>query len=313
MKIGFVGCGAIGSCYASYLSREHEVCVLDTYAPVIESIKKNGILVDECVPGTGTGETVVFHPAMATTDPKEIGVVDLLIVFVHYQYLEAAVRNALPMIDKHTMILCLQNGLGNYDEIAKVVPEEQIIIGNTAFGSTPVAPGHVKHTGTGVTNMGSLKAPMAKVEEMAEGLRAAGLEVQVHENVMNAIWHKLLANVAINGMSALLETKNGFVDGNQYAQRGGPHAGLKRLSSWRTPAAARSTMTPRLEHAYEVSRMTDETISSMVQDVTHHRETEIRIITGAVCRLGREHGIPTPCNDLMLQLVLAKQSIYLGR
>ena len=181
MKIGFVGCGAIGSCYASYLSREHEVCVLDTYAPVIESIKKNGILVDECVPGTGTGETVVFHPAMATTDPKEIGVVDLLIVFVHYQYLEAAVRNALPMIDKHTMILCLQNGLGNYDEIAKVVPEEQIIIGNTAFGSTPVAPGHVKHTGTGVTNMGSLKAPMAKVEEMAEGLRAAGLEVQVHE------------------------------------------------------------------------------------------------------------------------------------
>ncbi len=49
-------------------------------------------------------------------------------------------RNALPMIDKHTMILCLQNGLGNYDEIAKVVPEEQIIIGNTAFGSPPVAP-----------------------------------------------------------------------------------------------------------------------------------------------------------------------------
>ena len=129
MRIGFVGCGAIGSCYASYLSRKHEVCVLDTYAPVIESIKKNGILLDECAPGSGTGETVSFRPAMATTDPKEIGVVDLLIVFVHYQYLEAAVRNALPMIDRHTMILCLQNGLGNYDEIAKVVPEEQIIIG----------------------------------------------------------------------------------------------------------------------------------------------------------------------------------------
>lgn len=40
--------------------------------------------------------------------------------------------------------------------------------------------------------------------------------------------------------------------------------------------------------------MTDETISSMVQDVTHHKETEIRIITGAVCRLGREHHVPTP-------------------
>ena len=168
MRIGFVGCGAIGSCYASILSKKHEVCVLDTYAPVIEAIKKNGILLDECAPGSGTGETVSFRPAMATTDPKEIGVVDLLIVFVHYQYLEAAVRNALPMIDRHTMILCLQNGLGNYDEIAKVVPEEQIIIGNTAFGATPVEPGHVKHTGTGVTNMGSLKAPKENVERMAE-------------------------------------------------------------------------------------------------------------------------------------------------
>lgn len=282
------------------------------YAPVIESIKKNGILLDECAPGSGTGETVSFRPAMATTDPKEIGVVDLLIVFVHYQYLEAAVRNALPMIDRHTMILCLQNGLGNYDEIAKVVPEEQIIIGNTAFGATPVEPGHVKHTGTGVTNMGSLKAPKENVERMAEALREAGLEVCVHENVMNAIWHKLLANVAINGMSALLETKNGFVDGNQYA-----HEAARMLVEEAITVANACGCTldhdAELEHAYEVSRMTDETISSMVQDVTHHRETEIRIITGAVCRLGREHGIATPCNDLMLQLVLAKQSIYLGR
>ena len=112
MKIGFVGCGAIGSCYASYLVKKHEVCVMDTSVPVIEAVRKNGILVDNCVPGVGNGETASVRPAMATTDPKEIGVVDLLVVFVHYQYLEAAVRNALPMIDSHTMILCLQNGPG---------------------------------------------------------------------------------------------------------------------------------------------------------------------------------------------------------
>lgn len=44
MKIGFVGCGAIGSCYASILSKKHEVCVLDTYAPVIEAIRKMAFL-----------------------------------------------------------------------------------------------------------------------------------------------------------------------------------------------------------------------------------------------------------------------------
>lgn len=312
MKIGFVGCGAIASCYARYLVKNHEVCALDTSVPVIEAVRKNGILVEDWIPGQGKGDVITVRPAIATTDPKEIGVVDLLVVFVHYQYLEAAVRNALPMIDGHTMIMCLQNGLGNYDEIAKVVPEEQIIIGNTAFGATPVAPGHVKHTGIGVTNLGSLKAPKEKVEAVAEALRSSGLEVNVHENVMNTIWHKLVANVAINGMSALLETKNGFVNGNQYA-----HEAARMLveEAIRVANACGCTLDhdAELEHAYEVSRNTDETISSMVQDVQHHRETEIRIITGAVCRLGREHNIPTPCNDLLLQLVLAKQSIYLGR
>ena len=312
MKIGFVGCGAIGSCYASRLLKTHEVCVLDTFAPVIESIKKNGILVDDCLPGTGTGETHAFFPAVATTDPKEIGVCDLVIVFVHYKFLESAMRNALPMIDEHTMVLCLQNGLGNYDEIIKVIPEEQVIIGNTAFGATPVEPGHVKNTGYGVTNMGSLKAPREKVEAVADAFRAAGLEVNVHENVMNAIWHKLLANVAINGMSALLETKNGFVAGNQYA-----HEAARMLVEEAIKVANATGCTldhdAELAHAYEVSRDTDETIGSMVQAVRNHRETEIRIITGAVCRLGREYGIPTPCNDLLLQLVLAKQSLYLGR
>ena len=312
MKIGFVGCGAIGSCYASYLARKHEVCVLDTSEAVIDSVKKNGIVMEELAPGAEMGKTVVTHPAMASTDPKEIGVVDLLIVFVHYQYLEAAVRNALPMVDKHTMVLCLQNGLGNYDEIAKVIPEEQIIIGNTAFGATPVAPGHVKHTGTGVTNMGSPKAPKENIERMAEGLREAGLEVMVHDNVMNAVWHKLLANVAINGMSAMLETKNGLVDSNPY-YREAARMLVEEAINVANACGCTLEHDAELEHAYEVARMTDETISSMVQDVQHHRETEIRIINGAVARLGREHGIPTPCNDLMLHLVLAKQSLYLGK
>ena len=312
MRIGFVGCGAIGSCYASYLLQKHEVCVLDTYEPVIEAVKKNGILVDRCAPGHGDGETVSLHPAIATTDPKEIGVVDLLIVFVHYQYLEAAVRNALPMVDEHTMVMCLQNGYGNYDEIAKVIPEEQIIIGNTAFGATPIEPGHVRHTGYGATNMGSVKASMDKVNEVAEAFREAGLEVDVHENVMNAIWHKLSANVAINGVSALLETPNGFISKSPYANEL-----AKRLIKEAIEVANASGCTldyqEELEHAYDVSRMTDETISSMVQDVLHHKETEVRIINGAVVKLGLEHGIPTPCNEMILNLVLAKQSLYLGR
>ena len=87
-----------------------------------------------------------------------------------------------------------------------------------------------------------------------------------------SIRHKLPANVAINGMSALLETKNGFVDANLYA-----HEAARMLVEEAIVAANACGCTLEHDaepaHAFEVARMTDETISSMVQDVTHHRET----------------------------------------
>ena len=244
--------------------------MVDTFAPVIEAVKKDGILIDECVPGSGSGETVSFRPAMASTDPKEIGVVDILIVFVRYMFLEAACRNALPMIGPDTVVVTLQNGIGNYDEIAKVVPEDQIVIGNTAFGSTGLAPGHVKHTGTGTTFMGTLAAPIEKAEKAAAALREAGFEVVVKENVMEAL------DVAI-------------------------------------ASGCRFDREAELAHAYEIAVATGTNRSSTLQDVTHQKETEIRIINGAVSRIGRQYGIPTPYNDMICQLMLAKQSIYLGR
>lgn len=147
---------------------------------------------------------------------------------------------------------------------------------------------------------------------MYQGLSSGAELWRRYASSSASIRRKLPANVAINGMSALLETKNGFVDANLYA-----HEAARMLAEEAIVAAnvCGCTLEHDAEpaHAFEVARMTNETISSTVQDVTHHKETEIRIITGAVCRLGRAHHVPTPCNDLLLQLVLAKQSIYLGR
>ena len=98
-------------------------------------------------------------------------------------------------------------------------------------------------------------------------------------------------------MSALLETKNGFVDSNRYA-----HEAARMLVEEALVVANACGCTldhdEELEHVFDVSRSTDETRSS---------------IHGAVVRFGKEHGIPTPCNNLLLHLVLAKQSIYLGK
>lgn len=313
VKIGFLGCGAIGSIYASYLSKAHDVYVVDTAQAVVDAVKANGILIDECVPGVGNGETVSYRPAMITTDPKEVGTVDLLIVFVRYMFLEAACRNALPMIGPDTIVMTLQNGIGNYDEIAKVVPEEQIVIGNTAFGSMGVAPGHVKHTGTGITCIGALKADIAKAEKAGAALREAGFEVLVKDgDVMAVIWHKLFSNIVINALTAVTGQLNDFVNENEYA-----HECAKMLVNEALDVCIASgckiDRQEEYDHAFEVAHLTGTNKSSMLQDMTAHRQTEILIINGAVSKIGKQFNVPTPCNDFLVQLVLAEQSLYLKK
>ena len=205
MKIALIGCGAMGSLYGGYLSKVHEVTVCDVSAALIDAINANGIIMDE-----PNGETVVFKPACATTDSSTVGVQDLVITFVNYKFLESALNTAKGMIGPNTIVMSLQNGMGNYDEIAKVVPEEQICCGTTAHGCTALEPGHVRHTGVGITAMGTIKGNPADAERVAEAMREAGFEVVVKENVLEVIWHKLFANIAINAITAILEQPNAY-------------------------------------------------------------------------------------------------------
>ncbi|MCI8910016.1 MAG: 2-dehydropantoate 2-reductase [Oscillibacter sp.] len=307
MKIGLLGCGAMGSLYGGYLTRAHEVYVCDVWKEHIEAIRAEGIRLEE-----PSGETAVFRPAFATTDPSEIGPVDVMIVFVKYMLLEEALKNARTMIGPETIVLSLQNGIGNYDEIAKVVPERQICCGTTAHGCTFLEPGRVRHTGVGITNVGTLKGDMASAEKVAGALRQGGFEAAVHENVMELIWHKLFANIAINAVTALLDQPNATVAENPH-ERALAEKMVREAVAVANAAGCHFDPESELRSAMDVALATGTNRSSMLQDVTRQRETEIKIINGAVVRTGLEAGIPTPYNEAICHLIQAKQSFYLNK
>lgn len=307
MKIGLLGCGAMGSLYGGYLTRAHEVYVCDVWKEHIEAIRAEGIRLDE-----PNGETAVFRPTLATTESSEIGPVDVMIVFVKYMLLEEALKNAKSMIGPETIVLSLQNGIGNYDEIAKVVPEKQICCGTTAHGCTFLEPGHVRHTGTGITNVGTLKGDMASAEKVAGALRQGGFDVAVHENVMELIWHKLFANIAINAVTALLDQPNATVAENPH-ERALAEKMVREAVAVANATGCHFDADAEFRSAMDVALATGTNRSSMLQDVSRQRETEIKIINGAVVRTGLEAGIPTPYNEAICCLIQAKQSFYLNK
>ena len=71
MKIGFLGCGAMGSIYAGNLTKAHEVYIFDAMPAVCEAVNTTGITIDE-----PDGSTRVYHPVIATTDPSTIGILE---------------------------------------------------------------------------------------------------------------------------------------------------------------------------------------------------------------------------------------------
>lgn len=307
MKIALIGCGAMGSLYGGYLSKVHEVTVCDTSKALIDAVNEKGIIMEEL-----NGETVVFKPTCATTDSSTVGVQDLVITFVNYRFLEGALIQAKGMVGPNTIVLSLQNGMGNYDEIAKVIPEEQICCGTTAHGCIALEPGHVRHTGVGITAMGTIKGKYADVERVAEALRMAGFEVEIKESVMEVIWHKLFANIAINAVTAILEQPNAVVAENKYAHE----VAVKLVKE--AVAVANATglcfdVEAELKNTFDIAVATGQNRSSMLQCVETKRPTEIAIINGAVCRIGHELGIETPYNDMIVKLMEAKTSLYLTK
>ena len=210
-----------------------------------------------------------------------------------------------------TVFLTLQNGIGNWEQIAEVVGKEAVIAGSTAQGSTLLAPGLIRHGGNGATYIGEPGGPISeRVRRVVELFRQAGLAAEPSDQVERLIWQKLIVNVGINAITALTGIRNGI------CRRDGEAAGLCKSAVCEAIVVAGSKGFPMgadmVERVLSVARATARNRSSMGQDVDRKKRTEIDAINGAIVRFGREARIPTPVNEtLTLACKGARSSVHL--
>ena len=179
MKIVMLGAGAMGSLFGAMLSRsgKREVWLLDVWEEHVNRIKSHGLVVE-----SEEGEAV--FEVMATTNPDEVGVADLIVVFVKAYMTRDAVESALPMVGRETLFLSLQNGLGNVESICSVIPDASVAGGVTSQGSTMLGPGRVRHGGKGNTFVGQVKGSTSpRLERAASLLNDAGIPTKVSNSI----------------------------------------------------------------------------------------------------------------------------------
>lgn len=206
----------------------------------------------------------------------------------------------------------IQNGLGNYETLARIVGPARVSLGVIYVGARIEPDGSLWASGPGKVELGRPRSEdpadaagaLQSLERLAGVMRAGGMEVSLVEDPWPSVWRKLVANAALNPTTAIFQLTTGEVPGSPVAA---PIADELARETARVATAAGIPM-PEAEAVAsyrEIATRLGGTVTSMRQDVEAGRSTEIDAINGAVAREGRRVGVYAPVNEAMTLLVNA--------
>ncbi len=305
-RVAIIGPGAMGMLFSYFLK---PVCpgliLIDHREDRAKRLNENGVRID-------TMDGVKTVMVSTTANPSEVGPVDLVLVCVKAYSSSEAVKRSLALVGKDTLLLTLQNGLGNLEAITDLVPNSQVLGGTTSMGANVLEPGLVKFAGAGETIIGQAKAGTDQAEKAAGLFKQAGLEVQTTDNLAGTIWSKVLINVGINALTALLRVRNGRLLKYQGSRKVMAEA-VKEAEAVVQAKGLKLLYPDALARVEEVAEKTGENISSMLQDVRAKRRTEIEAINGAIVKEAERLGLSAPVNRALTMLVKALEESYSER
>jgi 2-dehydropantoate 2-reductase len=311
MEIVVVGPGAIGCLFAAYLAREGSgVWLLDHRPDRAKFLSERGITVES--------ERGDFHARMkVTAKPGDIKSADLLILCVKANSTTDAAARLKGTISPQSHLLTLQNGLGNVERLGEFFGSSRIFAGATSHGATLLDVGRVRHAGFGEILMGetgganTVLEGRAKLQNLSVTLNRAGLQAQLVDDIETVLWRKLVVNVGINALTAILGVPNGellkipdcahlmngaVAEAVEVARHCGIHLNPQE----------------EMERVKGVCRSTKVNISSMLQDVRRKKKTEIDQLNGEVVKMATGYGITTPVNEVLTAIVRSLEAGYAG-
>jgi len=322
MKVAVVGCGALGSFYGARLcGAGHEVHFL--LRSDYEAVRRQGVCIRSL-----EGDLVV-RPRCAR-EPHEIGFCDVVLIGLKTTANHEFPRLVPPLAGPETMVVTLQNGLGNEEALAALLGPQNILGGLCFVCLNRIAPGVIVHAAHGKVILGEFqRRPLARTHTLAEWFRQAAVPCQVSEDLAATHWEKLVWNIPFNGLGVAGSAGYEAVTGGPLPTEIGPCLPTDRLLAeprweewvrklmWEVVRAGRAKgcaiPDEVVEHQIERTRTMRDYKASTLIDFERGLPLELESMFLEPLRQAREAGVAVPGLTALCRVLQALEDMRARR
>jgi 2-dehydropantoate 2-reductase len=291
MKIAVVGIGGEGGFFGAVLANAGNDVTLIARGQILDALRANGLFVKS----NSLGD--IKLSVKATDRPTEVGPVDLIMFCVKTYDLDSAARQISPLISEGTVIIPVQNGVEAPDQIGKIVGLKHLFGGVSWVSGRVEKPGVIIHGGSTKLVFGELAGGVTRrAEEIFKVFKKANISAELHPNIRYALWEKLIANSAFNGVFSLIRLPAGPV-------RNCPESIRLIRDTMKENVVVAKACGIKMPEGFidDAMKILEEYASwampSMEVDLLAGRRLELDAMIGTIVRLGREKGVETPINS----------------
>lgn len=303
--IAIVGVGAVGGYYgAKLIQAGHDVHLL--LRGDYDGVRAGGIVVRSDVE---SGFSLPPERLRVYRDPREMPRPDLVLIALKATGNSAFDALVRPLLTDATVVMTLQNGLGNEDQLADLFGDDRVVGGMAFVCIHRLSAGVIHHIDHGFIKIGEYARPGAppvgvsrRVEQIAGIFRSSGVRCDVLDDLRRGRWEKLVWNVPFNGLGAVLDLATDRLLNAE------PGMDLVRALMREVVAIAAADGVALPPEVIERQITHTQTMgayqSSMQVDRRAGRALEVEAILGEPLRRARSLNVATPCLEVLYRMAL---------
>lgn len=294
MKIAVIGAGGVGGYFGARLAASGQDVWFIARGRHLEAMRHQGLQVL-----SGNGDVLV-KPVQATSDAREAGTADLVMLAVKLWSTREALEQARPLVGADTTVVSFQNGVIAVDEVIAAFGRGRTLGGVANIAAVIEQPGVIRHTGSmALLQFGELDGAMSpRVQALQDACEKASIQCRATDDIQKAIWEKYVFLVSASSMTALTRLPLGPVREDPDTRALMTQVMTEVAAVGRAKGVALDAdLVERL--LQRLDGLPREMVASMLGDLERGNRLELPWFAGGVVRMGRELGVATPANGFI--------------